>query len=320
MKPSATTWLGENIESMVFDGIWIGEDIGLGQDVFVLASTLLLETDMIRIGTGITPFTIHNLARLARAGLSLHELGKERFVFGTGVGGLQDLKRLGIELEKPVTGLRQAVSTLKNLWAGETVTICGEVFKLSNYSLELKKPIRIPIFLGVRGPQMLKLAGEIADGIILSGPMEYIKYAVNILNESAREHGRNTKDIEKVVWLPTIPTFSGVKETLARRIVALIIADTPQKIVDLLAVDGERINHIRRKVRDSGAKSAIDLVDENLLDMFAITGDSVHMVDMFEKLIELGTTEVVLGPPFSGNWREAMHEISNEIASRRSSS
>ena len=58
-------------------------------------------------------------------------------------------------------------------------------------------------------------------------------------------------------------------------------------------------------------------VDQELIDMFSISGSKEHMVDRFDLLAEIGLTEVVLGPPFSGNWREATEEIFKEISSRR---
>jgi alkanesulfonate monooxygenase SsuD/methylene tetrahydromethanopterin reductase-like flavin-dependent oxidoreductase (luciferase family) len=53
------------------------------------------------------------------------------------------------------------------------------------------------------------------------------------------------------------------------------------------------------------------------MDMFSISGDKEHMVDRFEELSKIGATEVVLGPPFTGDWRGAMEEIFEEIQRRR---
>jgi hypothetical protein len=51
--------------------------------------------------------------------------------------------------------------------------------------------------------------------------------------------------------------------------------------------------------------------------MFSISGNKEHMVDRFELLAEIGLTEAVLGPPFSGDWRAAMTEIFGEIKNRK---
>jgi 5,10-methylenetetrahydromethanopterin reductase len=316
MRVTATDWIAKNAEELGIDGIWVGEDIDLGQEVYVLTTAVLLNASKVRVGTGIIPVTVHKISTIARAAVTLQNTAEGRFVFGTGIGGIQDLNNLGIIVKKPVTELRKAVTALRRLWAGESVTIESELMKLDNYSLGLKKAVEIPIFLGVRGPQMLNLVGEVADGAILSGPIDYLKDAVKRINSSAKNSGRKESDIEKVAWLPTIPTFKGGKEDLAKRVVALVIADMPQPVLDLLHVDLERVDRLRMAVSKSGPDAGIPHVNQELVDMFAISGSKEHMVDRFELLAEIGLTEVVLGPPFSGDWRGAITEIFEEIRNR----
>ena len=164
MRVTATDWIAKNAEALGIDGIWVGEDIDLGQDVYVLTTAALLNAPKSRVGTGIIPVTVHKISTIARAAVTMQNTGDGRFVFGTGIVGIQDLNNLGIIVKKPVTELRKSVEVLKSLWAGESVTIESELMKLDNFSLGLKKGVNIPVFLGVRGPKMLKLVGEIADG------------------------------------------------------------------------------------------------------------------------------------------------------------
>jgi len=316
MKPKATAWIASNAERLGLDGIWVGEDIDLGQDVFVLSAATLVQAPKARVGTAIIPVTVHSVKTLARAAATLHQTGGGRFVFGTGIGGIQDLKSLGISLKKPVSGLRTAVSVLRRLWAGESVTIESELVNLEDFGLGLKKPIEIPVFLGVRGPQMLKLTGQVADGVILSGPFVYLEDAIRRVNRAAEGSGRKESDVEKVAWLPTIPTFEGSDDELARRVVALVVADTPQQVIDMLDVDKERVAQIREAVTDAGPSAGIPLVNQEILNMFSISGEVEYMVDRFEALAKMGMTEVVLGPPFSGDWRGAVTEIFKEIRKR----
>ncbi len=317
MRVTATDWIAKNAVRLGIDGIWVGEDIDLGQDVYVLTTAALLNAPKARVGTGIIPITVHKITTIARAAASMQSTGKGRFVFGTGIGGIQDLKKLGIIVRKPVTELRKFVDTLKKLWTGESVTVESELMSLDDYSLELKSGVDIPIFLGVRGPKMLELVGEVADGAVLSGPIDYLRDAVQRIDRSAKNSGRRGNRIEKVAWLPTIPTFKGGKENLAKRVVALVVADMPQQVIDMLDVDKERLHKLRAAVAKSGPDEGMPHVDQELIDMFSISGSKEHMVDRFDLLAEIGLTEVVLGPPFSGNWREATEEIFKEISSRR---
>ncbi|MHA1576971.1 MAG: LLM class flavin-dependent oxidoreductase [Candidatus Thorarchaeota archaeon] len=317
MKVSSTNWIAENAASLSASSIWIGEDIGIGQDPFVLASSTILKAQQVRVGTGIVPITMHNISTIARAALTLHEISEGNFVLGIGIGGIQDLTRLGFSVRKPVTATKEAISILRQLWNGESVTIDSELFKIVDYNLRLNKAFKVPIFLGVRGPQMLKLAGRLADGVILSGPLDYLKYAMKIIDDSAISVGRNPKEIERVAWSATIPTFHGGKEKLAKRVVSIVIADTPEIMLDMINIDREKLGRIKEAVSESGPDAGIPFIDDEIRDMFAISGNKEHMVDMFESIIKLGASEVVLGPPFSGDWRNAMKDIFHEINSRR---
>ena len=317
MNVSATNWIGENAEVTGIDGIWVGEDIGIGQETSILTADLLSRTRNVRVGTGIVPVTIHNISTIARAALTLHEIGNGRYVQGIGIGGMQDLVKHGILLTKPVSELHKSTQVLRRLFQAESVTIQTELMNLREFSLRINEPVNIPIFYGVRGPQMLKLAGKVADGVILSGPIDYIRYAIDVVDTAAKAEGRRSEDVEKVVWLPTIPTFKGGNEKLAKSVVAIVVADTPGQVLDLLDIDKERANKIRNAVAEAGPKRGAEFVDQHFIDTFAISGSCEHMVDRFELIHNLGATELVLGPPFSGEWREAMTEIFHEIHLRR---
>lgn len=317
MKVSETRWIGENAEALGIDGIWVGEDIGIGQETSILTADLLSKTTNVRVGTGIVPLTVHNISTIARAALTLHEIGTGRYILGIGIGGIQDLIKHGIHLTKPVTELRKSTQVLRELFQTESVTIQTELINLRDFSLRTTEPVTIPIFYGVRGPQMLKLAGKIADGVILSGPIDYIKYATEVIDNAAMAEGRKSEDVEKVVWLPTIPTFKGGSEKLAKMVVALVVADMPEQVLDLVDIDRERADTIRSAVAESGPKGGAEYIDQHFIDTFAISGSCEHMVDRFELIHSLGATELVLGPPFSGEWREAMTEIFQEIHLRR---
>jgi 5,10-methylenetetrahydromethanopterin reductase len=319
MKKTATDWIGQHAESIGADGIWVGEDIGIGQEISVLVASLLESTERVRIGTGIVPVAIHNISTVARMALTLYETGRGRFILGLGLGGIQDLLRLGVQVNKPVSAIQAAVECLDHLFNAETVTANSELIHLTEYSLKIGQPVKIPIVLGVRGPQMLKLAGRIADGVILSGPTKYLKYAINVVNTAASDSGRSPENIEKVVWKPTIPTFKGGSEKLTKHVVALVVADTPKEVLGLLDIDMERADKVRERVASAGPKAAIELIDQQFIETFAISGTKEHMVDKFDQMHRIGATELVVGPPFSGNWRDAVTEIFEEVRNRRNS-
>jgi 5,10-methylenetetrahydromethanopterin reductase len=313
MGLSATDWIAKNADRLGVDTIWIGEDINVGQEVVVLTSATILQTKNVKVGTGILPYPIYDIHRLARTCLTLHQMSNGRFIFGTGIGGLQDLSRLGLKPKKPVSELRAVVEVLRKLWAGESVTHHSQFINLDDVKLKIKGDVHIPIILGVRGPQMLKLAGEVADGVVLSGPFDYLERGIEVIDKAAVQSSRDPSKIEKTVWLPTIPTFKGGNEKLAREVVSIVVADTPDPVLDILDVDRERIEKIREANRAKGPSVGAEYVDRELIDMFAVSGDRDYMIERFEALHSIGATEVVIGPPFSGDWKEAIEDMISNI-------
>jgi 5,10-methylenetetrahydromethanopterin reductase len=312
MSVETTDWIARNAESLGADGIWIGEDIGAGHDIFVLAASVLLRSSEVRVGTGIVPISTHNLTTIARSSLTLHEVGSGRFALGIGIGGIQDLQSAGLQVRKPVTEMRNATELLRSLWRGEAASMKTELTEVKGYSLRLSEGITIPVFFGVRGPQMLDLAGRVSDGVILSAPFEYIERAIDIVKTAAADMKRNPAEIDVVVWIPTIPTFRGIKKKVARRIVALVVADTPESVVSMLSVDHERLAKIKARVASAGLKAGAEFVDDDVLDAFSISGSRQHMVDQFNALASLGVNEVVLGPPYAGEWKSSLAEVIRE--------
>ncbi len=313
LSADVTDWIIKNASNLDVNCIWIGEDINIGQDIYTLTAFALLQSS-VRVGTAIIPIATNHIVTIARAGVALQEIGNDRLAIGIGIGGIQDIQRLGITIRRPVTELRNWVRILRALWGGESITAETELTSINNFQLRLESPIKIPVFLGVRGPQMLRLAGEIADGVILSGPVDYIKQAIKILNTAARKARRNPADIERVVWLPTIPTFRGGTEKLAKRVVAIVVADTPDPVIDLLDVDHDLIRNIKKSVLEGGPSKAAPLITREIMDMFAISGSCQEMIEGFSTLHHIGADEVVIGPPFIGEWRDAITDISTEIA------
>ena len=107
----------------------------------------------------------------AAAITTFDELCGGRAMLGLGVGG-QGFRELDIERRLPVAALREAVEVVRALLRGETVTLQGKVISLSDARLNFE-PVRadIPIYFATHGAQVSKLAGRIADGVLIANTL-----------------------------------------------------------------------------------------------------------------------------------------------------
>src|SRR5437660_262428 len=83
------------------------------------------------------------------------------------------------------------------LSADKEFSYVGKLFDFHDFPKLVHESLSIPILFGSSGDKMLALAGKIADGAINSiGTQQYFKHAVSVVNESAKEAGRDPKPLE----------------------------------------------------------------------------------------------------------------------------
>ena len=154
-------------------------------------------TKRIKLGTAVTnPYTRHPIIH-ASTGAAIDELSEGRFILGIGAGDESSMKSVGIEYDKPVRMVRETVETVRRLLRGEKVTYRGKALSLSNVRLMFKPKRVYPIHIGARGPKMLRLAGEIGDGVLVdaSNPLE-AKMALVEIREGLKRAGKKPEEAE----------------------------------------------------------------------------------------------------------------------------
>jgi 5,10-methylenetetrahydromethanopterin reductase len=304
--------IAASVERSSAYGIWIGEDIGRGYDIFSLTSIVMLNAPSKMVGIGVTSPAVRNITTIARAAAALVQTAPGRFRLGIGVGGLQDLARIGTTVAKPVAMLRDASETLRNIWRGSTLNQQGNNFELKSYAAKYNRTERIPLYFGVRGPKLLRLASRIADGAILSGPLPYIERAVSIIKSAARD--RNLRNFRITVWLPTLIVGKRTSKQFAKVVAATVIADTTVEVFGLAGISEHGIEKLQRTARRRGYQAAANYVTEELLDTFTVSGNPGQVCDVFHLMQKLGADEVVFGPPYGHPILEAIDEVTKTWA------
>jgi 5,10-methylenetetrahydromethanopterin reductase len=194
--------LAEEIERLGYRYLWVNDE-RLERDPFTVLAAMAQRNERIRLGPGVTnPYSRHP-ALIATATATLDELSGGRAVLGLGAGGTNH-RALGIEREAPVSALRDGVELIRGLWDGSTITLEGPVVRASEARLDFAAPRpRIPIYIGGRGPRVLELAGEVADGVIVGNvaTRDGWAYALDRIATGAARAGRDVGEIRLTAWL-----------------------------------------------------------------------------------------------------------------------
>lgn len=179
-------------EEVGFDGIFISEHfnpwvVDKGSAGFALSTlgAIAQATKKIKLMTGvITPLYRYHPAVVAQAAATIDRLSAGRFMLGVGTGYPINEVPLGYNFPKykeRSAQMREALEIMKRLLAGEKVTFTGEYYKTQNAKLYSPPFHTIPILLAAGGPKSAELAGEYADGVIVSvkDPQEALDTIIN---------------------------------------------------------------------------------------------------------------------------------------------
>jgi 5,10-methylenetetrahydromethanopterin reductase len=152
------------------DSLWFAQHMGF-REALVWATAAVSVTKTIRlVPTAISPYLWPPLP-VAMSMATLAEYAGPRTSLAVSVGNVLNLAESGVEPVKPVRVMREYVRDLRALWAGEPVKSDGEIHQLSGAKMMFERGVQCPLYVASTGPQVLKLAGEIGDGILLSGAL-----------------------------------------------------------------------------------------------------------------------------------------------------
>jgi alkanesulfonate monooxygenase SsuD/methylene tetrahydromethanopterin reductase-like flavin-dependent oxidoreductase (luciferase family) len=154
---------------------------------------------------------------LAAEAATAAELTDGRFVLGVGSGSAHDPSALAAYdmPNRPVVSLmRDYLSILRGLLRGDEVNYTGKTMSLRGVRLGFTPP-SVPIYVGALGPQMVKLAGELADGVIPSwSSPEQVAWGKDLAASAARTAGRDPSEVK---WVGFVRMCIDQDADLARR-------------------------------------------------------------------------------------------------------
>jgi 5,10-methylenetetrahydromethanopterin reductase len=146
--------------------LWIACHLFL-RDPVTTAALALAATNKMKIALmAMSPYSTHPVY-IAMAAASLDEKYPGRVILCLGAGAPADLKAAGIESPKPLVAIGEAVKVCRQLFAGELVNFQGQMFNVAGRRLA-NGGRNIPIVVAASRPNMLKLAGQQTDGVLIS--------------------------------------------------------------------------------------------------------------------------------------------------------
>jgi len=169
LGPRAIIDIAKRAAQLRYRSLWTVE--ATGTDAFTLLSAVSAVAPELDLATGIVPVQLRSPLLAAMSAASLQALSPDANVWlGIGVSAPGILSQHGApQTPRPIAMMREYVALLRECLSGESVTFQGDFWQVKRFTLAVRLGERQPkIVMAALNPQMLKLAGEIADGVLLN--------------------------------------------------------------------------------------------------------------------------------------------------------
>ncbi len=283
-------------EAMGYESVWVPE--GSGKDAFTQLAAFALSTARVRLGTGIVTIFPRSPAILAMSAATLDHLSGGRAVLGLGIGHRQPLEAgHGVVFDRPVRRMREYVALIRAILRGEPLPPTGLV-PVTGFRLDFA-PERsaLPIYAAAVGPQMCRLAGEVADGILLNwATPAYAKEAIANVRLGAETAGRNPADVDVACYVRAAvgEDERAARGALARETVRYVSLDFYRQMFDRSGFATETAAVMAALPR--GVEAAAASVSDRMLEAVAAFGSPEARRRRIEEYRALGVTLPIIAP------------------------
>ncbi|HEY7697128.1 MAG TPA: LLM class flavin-dependent oxidoreductase [Vicinamibacteria bacterium] len=306
--------LAQKAEALDFDQFWISNDLFL-KSAPVILSAVAVATKRIGIGTGIlNPYTM-NPSEIAMIAATLDELSGNRFHLGLAAGARDFMKWIGVEYRTPVAAVRESVAAIRRLLAGDAGVDASTLHWTKDAYLRFRPSRVAPVYIGAMGPEMLRLSGEIGDGVLpLLLPPEHYFTVRPVLEEGmkARPSALGPLDFACCIWVSLSSDPRAARRALAEKIAYYGSALSPL-ILDRLSLTREDFAIIERAVvEERDMDKASSLVDERMLRI-GVVGGPRDVIQRLEPLVAAGARHLSFGPPLGPDPLEAVELLGREV-------
>jgi len=149
------------------ESIWMSDHLCFRDSVSASAAFLATTRRITVVPAPLTPYSRHPMIT-AMAIATMEEMAPGRVAATLGTGNATALAEVGVKVTRPLKIMREYATVLRRLLSGETVEHKGEFFTINGAKMGFKPSSHIPIYLTAVKSGMLRLGGEIGDGVLLS--------------------------------------------------------------------------------------------------------------------------------------------------------
>jgi len=292
-------------EERGFEAVWQAES-RLVREATVPMAAYAAVTSRIKVASGVIPIWTRNVGLLAATFSTLDELAPGRVILGLGAWWEPLAGKVGIDRRRPLRAMREVVEATRRLLAMERVTYHGEFVHVDDVEIDIvhgdRSPKHVPIYIGATGMQMMELAAEIADGVVLNYMVSpaYNREAMEHLAIGAARAGRNLDEIDRPqLVVCSLDNDRELALDRARELLTQYLGQQPH-IMKASGVDPALIEEIGKVLTwPAGPEEihrAMRLVPDDAVQMITASGTPQECRAKVDEYIAAGATCPILYP------------------------
>ena len=232
-EPENAVALAQMAESAGFDSLWTFEHIVVPRsfsstypyaasgkapglfdtampDPMVWLAYVAAATSTIKLGTGILILPQRNAMVVAKQAATLDVMSGGRLRLGVGLGWMkEEFEALGVPFEHRGARTDDYIAAMRALWSGDAVSFEGEFTSFGEVRA-LPRPVNgtVHVTIGGHSAAAARRAGRYGDGFFpgidaksvrefgMNGVLEHFFELIELMRDTARNHGRDPDDIE----------------------------------------------------------------------------------------------------------------------------
>ncbi len=280
------------VEDLGFNSLWVWDTPLYTKDAYTALTLAALGTKRILLGPGVSNPVTRDVATMVNAMSTLDDLSDGRAVFGFASGGHGAVNALGYTAPK-FAQFRELLSRARTLLKGEEVVVDESIRYAVN---AVRRPI--PIYTASAGPRMLKLSGELADGVLLAGSNDLGIVVQNMAHfyEGAKTAGRREEDVKVNIQVTVScnPDLQVAINDLKKLVTYLVLRRAPNTFPEEFVQAIQRIqdNFNYRTSPSAFGSEVLNFVPDALVNHMAIAGTEEECLEHLRKIVDLKPDEI----------------------------
>ena len=291
---NASIDVARRAEALGYESVWLADTGGI--DPYVLAAALAPAVSKLRVGVGVSPAYNRTPVVFASMSGSIAQLMPGRFILGLGCSSETIVDRWnGVPFEKPLARVRETVTLVRSMLAGERSSFQGKTVRSEGFRLLAMPPKPVPIYVGALKPPMLRLAGEVGDGVVVNlFPASALPRMIEEIGKGAAKSANTEKSVDDIeivcrfqTWVTDDP--KGVRALIRRFMTGYFTTSVYNAFAEWCGfTDEARAMRLAWAKRDrEGAEAAFT---DEMIDAITLIGDEKHCRDRIAEFVDAGLT------------------------------